>query len=945
MPQLAAPCDARFAPPRRAEARILGRMRGALVMALAACSSLEAVRPAPVAPPTAPPRIAAAQPDPAPPPLRLPGDVAPASYALDLTVVPDQPTAAGRIHIAAEVVRPTRVVWLNATGLAIDRAELAGRPARVIAGGDDFVGLAADRELAAGALAIDVAFTAPIDGKRSRGIYSQREGSGTYAYTFFEPIDARRAFPCFDEPSYKVPWQVTLHVPKDHVALGNAPVVRELPEPGGMKRVELAVTRPLPSYLVAFVVGPFELVDGGTVGRVGTPIRFVIPRGRAGELGYARRVTPRVVAALEDYFDMPYPYGKLDVAVVPRYWGTMEHPGLVAMGQPLTLIRPDQDTHERELWYTKILAHELSHYWFGDLVTMAWWDDTWLNEALGEWSDLHITEAAEPTWRVRDERVGMAVIAMRADDTLAAPAIRHPAASREAIAASFDGAITYLKGASMFRMFESFVGPGAWRDFIHGYLRAHAWGNASADDFLRSVGERLGPDVAAAMRTFLEQPGVPRIAAQLRCEPGQPVRVWLAQQRSLPAGVVDPAPKLWRLPVCLRYGDARSSLQDCVLLTAPRAAFELPARGCPTWMIANAGASGYYRSTIDPRAARALLSPGSAIARIARPTPAERMMLVADLRAAVDRDELPVDQLLALIPAIAADRDAKVAESALAAAELPAGGLDDATFQAAWRWFHHAFGARAAQLGWQRRAGDSEELHELRRRVVPAVAMLDAPLAAQATRLADRWLADRTGISDDLAWPALEAAARHGDAARFDRYLAAARSARDRTEHQRLLEALAGFTDPALASRALDLVLGRELDLRDTLAIVPGVLEHRETRDLGLLFVEAHADELLARMRDDEAAGFLGRIAGAFCDDARVARIAALAVPRAARIDGAQAQVTRALEEATQCIAQVRRQLPALRRFLALDPALGPGLDIRSAGYGAPRARVAPASR
>jgi len=366
-------------------------MRAALVVLFAACASPEAARPVPPASPAPAALAAAASLDPRPPAFRLPGDVKPERYALDLTIVPDQPTARGRIHIAAQVVTPARVVWLNATGLTISRAELAGAPARVIAGGDDFIGLTTDRELAPGALAIDVAFTAAIDREKSRGMYSEREGSDSYVYTFFEAIDARRAFPCFDEPGYKVPWQLTFHVKQGHVALGNAPVVHETAEPDGMTRVELAETKPLPSYLVAFVVGPFELVDGGTAGRSQTPIRFIIPNGRAGELGYAKDVTPKVVVALERYFDMAYPYGKLDVAVVPRVWGTMEHPGIVAMGQPLTLIRPDQETRGRKLDYAGILAHELSHYWFGDLVTMAWWDDTWLNEALGEWSDMNAT--------------------------------------------------------------------------------------------------------------------------------------------------------------------------------------------------------------------------------------------------------------------------------------------------------------------------------------------------------------------------------------------------------------------------------------------------------------------------------------------------------------------------------------------------------------------------
>jgi aminopeptidase N len=899
-------------------------MRLALLVALAACSSPERPRPVHPAPAHAP---AATIPDPPPPALRLPGDVKPTQVALDFTIVPARPTATGRVHISAEVTRPARVVWLNASGLAIDRAALGGTAARVINGGDDFVGVTIDRALPIGALAIDLAFTTPIDREKSRGLYSEHEGNDTYAYTFFEAIDARRAFPCFDEPSYKVPWQLTFHVRQDHVALANAAVVRETPEPDGMKKVELALSRPMPSYLVAFVVGPFELIDGGTAGRIHTPIRFVIPRGRAGELGYAREVTPKVVVALEDYFDMAYPYGKLDVAVVPRFWGTMEHPGLVAMGQPLTLIRPDQQTRGRKLGYANILAHELSHYWFGDLVTMAWWDDTWLNEALGEWSDMNITEAAEPTWRVRDERVGMSVGAMHADEALSTQAIRRPVTTREGIQASFDGAITYLKGASMFRMFESFVGRDAWRGFLHSYLAAHAWGNASADDFLTGVAASLGPANAAAMRTFLEQPGVPRITAQLRCEAGPP-RLELSQTRSLLAGMTDPAPKLWSVPVCVRYGDARSSRKACYPLSTPAATFELetahagagePRRGCPTWMILNADAVGYYRSTVDPAMARALLTPSSAIARAAKPTPAERMMLIEDLRAAVERDELGVDKLLELVPVIAADPDDKVARSALAAAALPMTGLPDAMYLAARRWRYQAFRARARQLGWQRGAADTEERHELRQQLVPQVAVDDPALTAEANRRADQWLANRTGIADDLVDDVLAVAAHHGDVVRFDRYLAAAGAARDRTEHARLLATLGSFTDPRIATRALALVLGHELDLRDTIRLVSGVLAHRETRELALAFLTAHIAELLARMRDDEAAWFLSEVAGTFCDADHRRQIADLTVSRAETIDGAQARVARALEQADQCIALVERQRPALRRLLGVN--------------------------
>jgi aminopeptidase N len=889
------------------------------LVAMIACSSPSKPAPSAAQPagPTPAPAVQSGSRDPAPPALRVPGDVRPSRYALDLTIVPERDAVPGVVKIDASIVRPTRVVWLNATDLKIGQAKLNAQPARVIAGGEDFIGLTLDRELEAGPLAIEIAFTATIERTKSRGIYTEREGADTYAYTFFEAIDARRAFPCFDEPEYKVPWQLTFHVQKDHVALANAAVTRETDEPGGMKRVELAESKPLPSYLVAFVVGPFELVDGGLAGRVKTPIRFIIPKGRAGELHWAKEVTPRVVAALEDYFAMDYPYGKLDVAVVPRYWGTMEHPGIVAMGQPLTLIRPDQETRSRKKHYANILAHELAHYWFGDIVTMQWWDDTWLNESMGTWMDMIITDTVEPAWRHRDERVALATQAMESDEALATQAIRQPVTTRDGIGASFDNGITYFKGASVMRMFEAYVGPTKWRDAIRAYIRAFEFRNATADDLLRTIHDRLEPKIETAMRTFLEQPGVPHIRAELACKAGEQPELVLHQTRALPAGVQDTTPqRTWHVPVCVRYGDKQASTA-CTLLDRATARLALDgAKGCPTWWLLNADANGYYRSSVDPVIAKALLTPTSAIAKVARPTTAEKSMLVADLRAMVDRDELAFDQLLALTPLIAADPDEKTALAAFEAASFRADVLDDALYAKARKFKLRTFGPVAKKLGWARARTDSDERHEVRRAFVPAVADQDPTLSKQAVTLADRWLRDRTGVDDEMVDGVLRIAARTGNQARFDKMIAAVKQARDRTEQQRLLRALGSFKDPAIATLALELVSGTELDLRDTLAILYTVAFTRETRKLGLAFITEHIDDLLGRMRDDEAGWFLGALASGFCTAEHRQAMAELVTPRAAKFSGAAAVVKRGLEQSEQCIENAERQLPAIKRFL-----------------------------
>ncbi|HEY1546893.1 MAG TPA: M1 family metallopeptidase [Kofleriaceae bacterium] len=850
--------------------------------------------PPPVAMPSPPPPApaeVAKLPDPPPPAFRLPTDVLPSHETIELTIDPTKASAPGAIHIDANVTKPTRVVWMNALDLHVHDATLGGKPARVIEKAD-VIGLVVDAELPIGPLAIDAKFEAPIDKEHSRGIYAAAEGNESYAYTFFEPIDSRRAFPSFDDPSFKIPWTLVFHVRANDVALGNAPVAKETPEANGMKRVELAESKPLPSYLVAFVVGPFDVIDDGLAGRANTPVRFVVPKGHQAELAFAKSVTPHIVGALEDYFDMPYPFVKLDVAVVPRFWGTMEHPGIVALGQPLTLIKPEQDTRDREDRYTDIAAHELGHYWFGDLVTMKWWDDIWLNEALGEWLDKIITNAVMPQWHVLDWRMGESSAGMAADETVSVKPIHRVITSNDQIEGSFDNAITYFKGASIIHACEAFVGADKWQTFIRSYIRKHAGGNADDRDFVNEMRAALGDPVATAFDTYIHQPGVPVVT--VTCEKDH---LAIAKSRSFPAGSHPPPTRFytWPIPVCVRYGDATHSQRACTTTDS------ITVDKCPAWIEPNDSASGYYRSIVDPK-----------LFDVAKLSGDEKRMGVSDLRSMVTREQLAIDVAIGRAAKLASDPDPVVALWAVDNAQFRNDVFGDAFVIAAQKWRVANFGRLAHALGWKRAAADSDDREKLRESVVALVADADPAFGKQATKLADEWLAKHGKIDDALIVAALQASAQYGDAARFDRYVAALKAATSASDREILVNGIGGFRTPELATKALDLVLGHDLDIRDTWRLVIYEASHRETRDLAIAWLEAHLAELMPRLRDDEQGWLTGGLAGLACDAAHRDAFAALVKPYEAKYD----DIKRGFEKVDQCIKQMTHDQAALERLV-----------------------------
>jgi alanyl aminopeptidase len=849
----------------------------------------------------------------APPALRLPGDVRPVRQAVELVVDPAVESFSGTTEIELEVLRPAPVVWLNATGLQLSSAALGDehgtRAARVVGGGSDFVAVVPERPLGPGRARLRASFEGRASRLESEGVFALRERGDWYLFTQFEPIAARQAFPCFDEPAYKIPWTLTLRVPHGLVALSNTPAAAVGRE-GPRDVTVFATTRPLPSYLVAFAVGPFDLVDLGRTGRGRTPTRLVVPRGRAAEAAWAAETTPRILSLLEDYLDRAYPFEKLDQVAIPGVDFAMEHPGLVTYGANLLVAGRPAALESRRAWVS-VAAHELAHQWFGDLVTMAWWDDTWLNEAFASWLGEKVTGRFRPEWGAAAGRARTRSQALAEDGLASARRVRQPIASKADIVSSFDG-ITYAKGEALLEMVESWLGEDAFRRAVLSYLQRHEWGVATAEDFADALAAVAGPDGAPVLASFLDQTGAPVVRLDVRCD-GRPTLL-LSQQPYRPLGAATTG-QTWRIPVCVRV--STRSGRVCTVLSSPTASLPLDTPGCPDWVLANADAAGYYRSAVAPGQGRRALERGLLSAP-------EKVALAGDLGALVASGDVTAGEALAAVPLLAGDADRQVVEAAVDLLRQLAPMVPDELQPAFASFVRDSLSRRAAALGWTGREDDTDDARLLRRVLPPAVARLgrDEPLTREAVRLAGEWLDGRSALDPDAVDGVLAAAAASGERALVERLEGEALRSGDRAERQRSITALGAVRDPELAAELLRLTLDPRLDPRESIRLLVALGSQRETRQLAFDFLRAHYDALLARLPHGvfSPLAALPWIGAGLCSAESRRETAAFFGGRLAGVEGGPRSLAQALESADQCLAQRRAQQPSLSAFLPAPP-------------------------
>lgn len=856
-------------------------------------------------PPLAPPQ----------PTLRLPTNFVPTGYEARLAIDPAAPTFDGEIAIAGTIAARSTVVWLHGRGLevtaAVARQGAAEVALAVAPRGDDLLELTAAAPLPAGAWTLALRYRGVINADETVGAFGEQEDGAAYVFSHFEPLDARRVFPCVDEPAAKAPWQLTLDVPAATRALSNSPVASTTPLPDGRVRVAFAPTPPLPTYLIAFAVGPFEFVDGGR-SRAGVPIQVVVPRGRAADAAGAAQIAAPVLATLEDWFATPYPFAKLDLVAIPRLmaYTAMEHPGLVSFGAWVLLT----DGSPNERWRRQLISivgHELAHQWFGNLVTMAWWDDLWLNEGFATWMARKVLAAIAPTptddldaeWDRQD--------AMVADRMLTARQVRQPIASAGDIVTAFDD-ITYAKAAALLEMFEARLGPARFQAAVRAYLAAHAGGSATAADFAAALDAVAAAPVAPSLASFLDQRGVPAVGVELACA-GDQIDVALTQSRWLPAGVAAAAAPPWRVPVCVAFERDGARVEHCDTLAEARATWRLPTTRCPRWVVPNVGGAGYYRAQLTGGGAAALGGDGWAAM-----TPRERLAAMWDLRVEVDAGRADVGAFLARVPDLLAHGTRHTRGPLLVFAQRAGAYLGPAERRRFDAWMLAAFAPIRGDVGWAPDGVDDLERDWVRRRLLPTLAAAgDRRVRQAAVRLARSWRRLPAGVRDAVAMVAADA-----DAATFLRFKAELATTTSADDREVLLAALGAVTDPARQRAALELALDPALPPYDALAILlaaDGAAQRESMRG----FFRDHQAEFLTRFPASFATStnLLPSLVG--CDAATRDRDAAYLRSTFGAHPNAGPVLEQAIERMDQCIARRAALEPGLRRWLATLPAKG----------------------
>jgi aminopeptidase N len=882
-----------------------GIFKGGLHFLLGAAALAAGLPAATAAPETTPPAAAQRR-------IVLPSAVTPDHYRIEVTPDAKALTFTGKVRIDVTVHQPTDKIVLNAADLVIDSASLSGEGAAPKISYDEdeqTASFAFGHVLKPGAYTLSLAYHGKIY-QQASGFFaldyvSNGGGQARALFTQFENSDARRFVPSWDEPGRKATFELTAVVPADQMPVSNMPVAATETLTGGLKRVRFAETPKMSSYLLFFGLGDFErvhrMVDGVDVG-------VIVKRGDGARAAYALDAEAEILPYYNRYFATPFPLPKLDLIAGPgssQFFGAMENWGAIFSFEGDLLIDPRISTEGDKQNVYIVTAHEMAHQWFGDLVTMAWWDDLWLNEGFASWMENKVTDHFHPEWKVWLQGLQSKQGAMQVDARGGTHPIITPIYDVLQASGAFD-TITYSKGQAVIRMLEAYVGEDAWRDGVRRYMHDHAYGNTTTDDLWAEMDKGSAPPITQMAHDFTLQSGVPMISLAATCAGER-----ASGQLTLTQGrfAIDPAPaETWRTPVRIADVSGSSLMPPPQAVVVADGALTVK-RACATPLI-NAGQTGYFRSRYAPNTLAAITERYPALSA------EDQLGLYNDVATEAYVGEEPMGAFLALTDTFKGFAADPVVMTAVAGRLA---GLDDIykglPTQAAYRAYARGVLAPTyARLGWTKKAGESDNTNLLRSRIIATLGDLGDPaVVAEARRRFSGFLADRTSLDPTTRITVLAIVAANADPATWDQLHALAKSAKTQIERQQYYGLLGAAEDKALAQRALDLALSGEPEPTTAPGIIGAVSgAHPE---MAFDFAVAHWDQISKLLEPSTQAGYIPRLLANASDARLIAKLDAFAaehIPAGARQDVLKTDST------IRYVSRIRTErLPEVDRWIA----------------------------
>ena len=862
-------------------------------------------------------------------PSRLPEDVRPTRYTLDLEVIPEGAGFSGTVQIAVAMKAQTSRIWLHAKALRIEESYvLDARGARVgarfVAANDAGLGeLLLEKPLDAGAATLVFKYAAPWGDEE--GLYTVTEAGRTYAFAYLWPLSARAMFPCFDEPGIKAPFELSVTTSRGNAVIANAPDTGVELLAGGLKRVTFAPTRPLSTPLFMLGVGDLDVVSApplppNELRSRAVPLRGVSGKGKGPQFKYALASTPGILDALERYFGIPYPYAKLDLIAIPRYGGGMETAAAISYSERYVLL-DERSSVIQERSYAWAHAHELAHQWFGNVVTPAWFDDLWLNESFASWMGNRALQTWAPERDFGREAQRSALRSMDADSRVDARSLRLPIRTEADTVGGFSRLI-YGKGEAVIAMFEGFLGAEPFRRGVRSYLERHMDGNVTAGDFFAALDEAsehggIGP----AFESFVDQPGVPLLNLDWHCSEDQ-VTFDLAQSRSLPLGSKLSAQATWKLPVCLAYEEGGARSRQCLLLDSQSRSVSFPARSCPATVMPNAGGNGYYRFALPAARVRALMENfGQLDAR-------EALALEDSIAAQIAAGTLPLSEYLRWVPSIAAHPAWDVASAPIPRLLFAASHLADAAQRKTLRQLIRSlYGPRLQQIGLAddatTGASGRDERAQLRDVLVPLLAFdaRDTALRRELARLGSAYIGfvgdgklHPEKVDPTLVPAALAVAAQELGSAYATKLWEQLLQSNDVVFRRSAGAALARMTEPSMTRWFRERLLSPELSTTETPELF---IQHAEVAENLPALWEWEKTHLaaLARRVPGWRHGNLVRVVAGFCDAGKYREAAEVFGATGDTVQGVTRALEAAREETEICLAVVQRQRDGLQEL------------------------------